>query len=285
MLEHDQVNPYRRHRGRFTAPPGATRRLSTAVGLLALLMSLIVASAALAGKPTGEFAVFNHCPLASAGVNECVYSKESSGELRFGSMDVPIKNPITLQGGLIVTKAEETFVNPTEGLALSATPEEVPGGFESEPVSLTLELVGSVVLSRPKLSKGEGVALKLPVRAQLKNPAFGEECFIGSAATPITLNLTTGVTSPPSPNKAIKGTPGTFESKEAGTLEIFKGDSLVENAFSVPSATGCGGGAFKEIINPLVNSAYGLPAAAGHNTAILSGTSEFATAQAVKNSE
>src|ERR1700729_3139261 len=99
MLDHDQVNPYRRHRGRFTAPPSASRRLSTAVGLLVLLAALALAPAAMAGKPTGEFAVFNHCPLSSAGVNECVYSKESSGELRFGSMDVPIKNPITLQGG------------------------------------------------------------------------------------------------------------------------------------------------------------------------------------------
>jgi hypothetical protein len=268
-----------------STPQRASRRsLSTITGLLVLLGALILAPSALAGKPKGEFAVFNDCPLSTAGVNWCVYSKTTSGELVFGTMKVPIVNPIVLQGGLKVTEKEETFVNTTEGETLSKTAEEVPGGFEKMTLTATLELVGAVALSRKDLSAGEGTAIKLPVRAHLKNAFLGESCFIGSSATPITLNLTTGTTSPPAPNKPIKGSKGTFESKEEGTLEVFKSDSLVENAFSVPAVKGCGG-IEESIIDPLLNSKYGLPSSAGHNTVIMNGTSEFATAEAVKASE
>jgi hypothetical protein len=253
------------------------------VGLLVLLAALATASSAMAGKPKGDFEDFAHCPLMVAGVNECVYSKTTGGELVFGKMVVPIENTIILQGGIDATETEETFVNPIEVGTLSKTAEEVPGGFESKPLTETLELVGSVAISRKKLT-AEGVALKLPVRAHLKNADLGEACYIGSSTSPITLNLTTGTTSPPAPNKPIKGSHGTIEIKDEETLEIFKGDSLVENAFSVPGASGCGG-IFESIIDPLVDAKFGLPAAAGHNTAIMSGTSKFATAEAVRKSE
>jgi hypothetical protein len=222
--------------------------------------------------------------LSTTGVNECVYGQITSGELRFGSMSVPITKAITFQGGLIVTEKAETFVNATEGATLSKTAEEVPGGFESATVTETLEPVGTVAMSRSNLAAGKGVALTLPVRAHLNSSVFGESCFVGSSASPITLKLTTGATSPPEPNKPITGKPGTLESREAGALLIYKGDALVENAFSVPGAKGCGG-SFESLINPLVNSKYSLPAAAGHNAATFNGTTKFATAEAVRNSE
>src|ERR1700729_1652424 len=181
-----------------------------AVGLLVLLMALAAAPAAMAGKPTGEYAVFNSCPLETAGVNECVYGKITGGELRLSKIDTPIDHTITFQGGQIVTETEEVFVNAIEGNTLSKTPEEVPGGFGSSPLTATLELVGSVTLSRKKLAAGEGTALKLPVRVHLKNMFLTETCFIGSSAKPITLNLTTGTPPPPLPNKTIKRSPGTF---------------------------------------------------------------------------
>jgi hypothetical protein len=262
----------------------ARRKMSTAAGLLVLVATLAVAPAAMAGKPKGEFADFTNCPLGDVEVNECVYDKASGGELIFGTMTIPIKSAITLQGGLIANEKEETFVEATEGKTLSKTPEEVTGGFESKPLTATLELVGSVAVSRKKLTAEEGTALTLPVRAHLKGASLGEGCFVGSSATPIALDLTTGVTSPPPPNKPIKGTRGTIEVKEEETLEIFKGDSLVENAFSVPGASGCGG-VFENIIDPIVDAKFGLPAAAGHSTAILKGTTKFATAEAVRKSE
>lgn len=265
-------------------------RLASAATLLLILLLALAAPAAFAGKPKGEYAPFTGCPLKTAGVSQCVYAQFTGGKLTFGSMTVPIERAITLQGGLIVTGTEETFVNAGEGETLTKTEEKVPGGFsgggpESSPMTLTLELVGAVALSHGNLAEAKGTALKLPVRAHLKNIYFGEECFVGSSASPITLNLTTGVTSPPAPNKPITGSAGTHEVKEAGNLVIYKGDSLVENAFAVPSAKGCGAGVYKEIINPILNTKFGWPAAGGHNTAILSGTSEFANAEAVLKSE
>jgi hypothetical protein len=255
-------------------------RASAVVGPLALLAVLAAASPALAaGKPKGEYAPFTNCPLHTAGVTQCVYIPTKSGELLFGKASIPINNTIKIQGGLIVSGSEETFVEATEGATLSKTAEEVVGGFEG-PLTATLELVGTVTLSRIKLAAGEGTALKLPVRAHLKNMFVGETCFIGSSTKPITLSLTTGATSPPPPNKSIKGSPGTEESKEGGNLVVHKADSLVDNAFSVPQVEGCG-----MLVTPILNSKFGLPSAAGHNSAILNGNSEFASAKAVEESE
>jgi hypothetical protein len=267
------------------------RHLASAVTLLLSLLLALTAPAAFAGKPKGEYAPFTGCPLKTVGVSQCVYAQFTGGSLTFGTMVVPIEHAITLQGGLIVSGTEEAFVNAGEGQTLTKTEEKVPGGFsgvggtESSPLTLTLELVGAVALSRGNLAEGKGTALKLPVRAHLKNIYFGEECFLGSSTGPITLNLTTGVTSPPAPNKPITGSIGTHEVKEAGDLVLYKGDSLVENAFSVPGAKGCGAGVYKELITPLINSKFSLPSAGGRNTAILKGTSEFANAEAVLKSE
>ena len=267
-----------RHRPKSQGVPN--RAAAAAAGLLVLLSALAIAPTAMAGKPTGEFAVFRSCPLETSGVNECAYGIITNGELRLNKITVPINHPITFQGGQIVTEAEEAFVNAIEGNTLSKTPEEVPGGFDSSSLTVTMELVGSVALSRKKLAAGEGVALKLPVRVHLKNMFLTETCFIGSSTKPITLNLTTGTTSPPPPNKPIKGSPGTFESKEGGNLLVYKGDLLLDNAFSVPAAEGCG-----TLETPLINAQFGLPATAGHNTVIFSGTNEFASAKAVRESE
>jgi hypothetical protein len=119
----------------------------------------------------------------------------------------------------------------------------------------------------------------------LKNVFLGEACYLGTSASPITLNLTTGVTSPPKPNKPITGSSGEHESKEAGNLVIYKNDALVENAFSLPAvAKGCGG-IEESLIAPVLNSKYGWPSAAGTNTSIFDGTTKFAAASAVKASE
>ncbi len=260
----------------------ASRRAShPTAALLALLAALYLApSATAAGKPKGEYLQFTHCPLEGAGVNECVYGEVPSGEIVLNKVKIPIKNTIALQGGQVVTATEETFVNATESATLSQTAQEVPGGFDSSTLTATLELVGSVALSRTKLAAGEGTALKLPVRVHLKNMFLGEGCFIGSSTKPITLNLTTGTTSPLEPNRPIKGSSGTFESKEAGKLLIYKSDSLVDNAFSVPGAEGCG-----TLANLLIDEKFGLPAADGRNTVIFNGTTKFANAEAVRASE
>jgi hypothetical protein len=61
---------------------------------------------------------------------------------------------------------------------------------------------------------------------------------------------------------------------------VLKGTSLVDNAWSAPTATGCGG-ILSFLVNPIINSQLG-STAAGHNTAILTGTLNLASAFAVK---
>jgi hypothetical protein len=280
--------------------------------LVTSLAALVFAAQASAAKPTGEFVNFSDCPLSNAEVTSCVFAQTTSGEFTISSTTVPIKNAITLQGGIATSEAGEKFVNAADGNTLSKTPQTVPGGllkivapgFFPEilqnifnefinkgvtGVTATTELVGSVGIDRANLFLGIGTALTLPVRVHLENPFLGNNCYVGSKAHPVTVELTTGTTSPPEPNKPIKGNPGEAEFRDKEELVIVKNNSLVNNSFAAPTAEGCGSqilfGLFTGLINSAVDSELSLPSAAGHNTAILNGNLENATTTAVKASE
>ena len=308
--------------GRLRA--GARKRMLTlatmAVG--ASLAVMMLASPAFA-EPKGIFKVFNDCPVEVPGNALCSFAQTTSGEFAIGSTKVPITKTITLQGGAVHTggpNENEYFLLPAkDGNSLSKTELNVPGGlldfvnceeikgsgffeslerltckaiFENKTtgVTATTELVANMsnpaILNLVGLAFEEGTALTLPVRVHLKNPLLGEECYIGSESSPIQLHLTTGTTKPPLPNKPIKGSGGTFiEETEKGQILIsVAGNSLVDNAFSVPVATGCGG-FFSFLIDPIVDGKLGLPSVAGKNTAILSGTLKTAETSAVLASE
>lgn len=288
--------------------------------LAAAAMSLAVlgfAAPALATKPTGVFVNFGDCPLKNAAVNACVFAQTTSGEFKIGSTAVPLTKTTTLQGGLIFNSEELllgplTFVNAEDGNTLSKTPQTVPGGLlkivapEFFPeflrnlinefinkgitgVTATTELVGEIKLNVLNQLQASGTALSLPVRVHLENPFLGNNCFVGSKANPVNVELTTGTTSPPEPNKPITGSPGEPEILEGGNLIIVRKNSLVNNSFAAPVAEGCGSqilfGLFTGIIDKAVDSQLGLPSAAGHNTAILNGNQEVASAELVKASE
>jgi hypothetical protein len=296
---------------------------SIAVCLLATVTSAAFAATALAKEPTGDFAVFKQCPRFS-GVNFCIYAKVESGEVKIGSTKVPLnedgKHPIILQGGYFRNEEKhpvtETFSGALNGETLSKTPQNVPGGlsglvncteikgegfleklarssckaiFENTltGVTATTELAkpaSSIGISSDNLINEEGIALSLPTRVHLENPLLGSECYVGSSSSPVTLNLTTGTTSPPEPNKPIKGKLGELNFKdEFEFIEIVK-NTLVDNSFSVPTATGCGG-IFSFLIDPIIDSKLGLPSAAGHNTTIQNGFQNLATAESVIASE
>ena len=290
-------------------------RLSVVVSIatvVALLAALSVASSASAA-PKGAYAAFAECPTKAPEVESCIYAKTESGEFIVGKQRVPITNPIILQGGLIENglTGALTLVAPTSGNTLTKAPQNVPGGlldfvncteisnffervacelvFENKTtgVTATTELAApasSVELNEGNLLEGFGTALTLPVKVHLENPFLGSECYIGSNAHPVVIPFTTGTTSPPAPNKPIKGSPGTFAFSEGGTILTISKNSLVNNSFAAPAASGCGG-LFSFLIDPIVDGKLGLPAAAGHNTAVLNGTLKTAAAEAVKNSE
>jgi hypothetical protein len=293
--------------GRAMAP-----LLAAAVVALAVLG---FSAPALALKPTGDFVNFGNCPTKTAGVNFCVYAQTTSGEFKIKKTEVPITKTITLQGGIIeneVTEAE-TWVNAANGAeTLSKTPQNVPGGvlklvapsFFPEPLkkiweeliaksalgaNATAELVGPITINRGALFTGAPDALKLPVRVHLENEFLGPKCYVGSSSKPVNIELTSGTTSPPLPNKPITGSLGEIEAKDEGNLVILKKNSLVNNTFAAPTAEGCGSqilfGLFTGIIDSAVNSELELPSVSGNNTAILKGTLENASAAAVVASE
>lgn len=303
-----------------TGRASMSRRMTlSVVALLASLAVLVSASSALATEhhPTGDYAQFNQCPLSNAGTNFCLFAQTESGEFIVGKKTVPIKNTITLQGGIHLVLNEELeiigteFIGAENGVTLNDPGQSVPGGlaglvncyeisnfflrlsceliFENKVtgVTATTQLAApasSISINLNNLIGGTETALSLPVKVKLDNPLLGSSCYIGSNAAPIPLPLTTGTTSPPLPNKPIKGKVGKVEFKDEFALTVIKENSLVNNSFAAPGAEGCGG-IFSFLIDPLVNAKLGVPAAAGLNTAILNGTLKDANAEAVKASE
>jgi len=297
------------HVGRLASLPG--RAFIIMVALLASL-TVVASASATEHHPKGGFARFADCPLSNPEVPLCTVASTTSGEFSVGKKTVPINKPIILQGGLVASEnpEEASLVAAEDGNTLSKTALSVPGGllgivapsflpkwlqeifnnFINEGftgVTETTELAkpaGEVKLNLENLLSASGTALKLPVKVKLSNVFLGSECYVGSSSHPITLNLTTGTTSPPEPNKPITGAIGTFESLEGGLVTVLSGGSLVDNAFAAPEATGCGG-FLSFLIDPAVDAELGLPATAGHNTAVLNGSFSLAPAAAVKASE
>lgn len=255
--------------------------------------------------------MFAQCPTATA--TTCFYLSSTGGELRLNKETVPFTKSITVQGGIErnAKTGAETFIAALNGETLSKTPENLPGGLtglfscreienllerelceeELESGQTTVNVISELAkpaseigISKANFLKDEGVSLQLPVKVRLENPFLGSECYIGSSTAPVVWPLTTGTTKPSEPNKPIKGTAGKVEVLEGGTLEKAAEASLVENDFSAPAASGCGG-LYASLIDPIVNERLGLPAAAGKNTVILRGTVEFVSAEAVVKSE
>lgn len=248
------------------------------------------------------WSTFSDCPTSVPNLTDCVYASTTSGSFTIGNTTVTVgSTPIIFQGG-IITGETDTFVPAADGNTLSQVPLTVPGGLLGltppnlfpQPlqgiidaainavngVTATAELVGNPTFSFENFLTGDGPTVSLPVQIQLNNPFLGNGCFIGSASDPVTLNLTTGKTHPPVGVTPLKGTHGTLGFFDNGNVVASNGDSIVDNAFAVPGATGCGG-IFSALIDPVVDQKTGIPSAAGTNSAILKGTSALASASEV----
>ncbi len=286
------------------------RRRAVLIALLALALAAIGLTGTAQAKLTGEFTKFQYCPWTNETVKKCMWANTEGGEVKLGNKTVTIENDVLLQGGLGAVNTETKiakFFAPTGGKpALAPVKQKVPGGLlgivpsASSPwlvkrlilfftdnalTSLysTLELAGSataIEVSESFIARKENVGLKMPVKVHLENPFLGSSCFVGSSSSPITWKLTSGTTSSPNP---ITGSSGVTKALEGGRILQLNGNILVDNTWSAPKATGCGG-LLGFLVNPIVNSQLGTTTA-GNNSAKLENTVNTATTTAVKNND
>lgn len=283
--------------------------LVAVLGAVALMATLGLAATASA-TPKGKFERFAHCPLANTHVTACLFAEASSGKFTVGTTTVPISKTIVLQGGIIEKVSEnekeelvitEEFVGAEGAETLPPTALPVPGGllgiecnkisnefvrsvcellFENKltEVTATTQLAASpsaITINEGNLLDGTGTALGLPIKVKLDNPLLGEACYIGSNASPVVLDLTTGTSG------SVTGNPGKVKVEE-GLLTVEE-NSLVNGTFSAPGVEGCGG-ILSFLLDPIVDAKLGLPAATG-NVAVLKGELFQASPKTVKESE
>ncbi len=289
------------------------RRRAVPVALLALALAAIGFAGTAQAKLVGEFTKFQYCPWTNAEVKKCLWANTEGGQVKLGKKTVTIENDVLLQGGFGTANAEtklSKFYAATESKpTLAPVKQNVPGGLlgivpdASSPwlvkklikfftensltgLSSTLELAGSaslIEISEANMSRKEKVSLKMPVKVHLENPFLGSKCYVGSDGSPITWNLTSGKTAPSKPNEPIEGSAGKIEAKEGGRILQLNGNKLVDNNWSAPKATGCGG-LLAFLVNPIVSTQLGTTTA-GNNSAILENTVDTATSVAVKNND
>jgi hypothetical protein len=75
----------------------ATRFIAVAAAVTALGCASV--SSAAQHHPESEYAQFGDCPPTRAMITDCIYSVTTGGSFTIGKKAVPIKNPVTLQGG------------------------------------------------------------------------------------------------------------------------------------------------------------------------------------------
>lgn len=255
--------------------------LAAAVGAFAA-----VVPAAGAETPAPGYSQFAGCPSPKSenpAVTGCLRSDITGGEINIGNKSVPISKPLVLSGGVELGGANFVF-NSNGGLSPVKLP--VPGGV----VGLTgldgliellnveqLKLYAEAQLARqPEIITAEDV--RLPLKVHLVNSVLGKNCFIGSESEPIVLNLITGTS-----GKLTGKEPAYEFDRELGILHG-RGGVFVDNTFSAPGASGCQLtllGLIPIDLDPIVNAASGLPAAAGSNEAIQDYNIEITSAASV----
>jgi len=281
---------------------------STTRALVGAMLVIAIAALAFAGsasaKLTGEFKKFEQCQYTNLEVKKCLYSPTEGGEVVIGTKKVPITNVAYLQGGFSKpVEGFSKFYEALNGITLSKAAQSVPGGLlgivppEKSPalvkllsafffengltgVNSTLELAkpaSEIKVSENHLAEEEGIALEMPVKVHLENPFLGKACYVGSSSSPVVFKLTTGFTA----DKKVRGFGGELELFEEGSVLQLKKVVLVDNSWSAPAASGCGG-ILSFLVNPIINAQIGLPAAAGKNSSTLNNTINIASRAAVK---
>jgi hypothetical protein len=262
--------------------------LAAAAALVAF-MALTPPTAGATTTPASGYEQFAGCPNPGQNplIEICFRTVITGGQLQAGEVEIPIAHPMALSGG----RTESGGVDFNSVGGLPPVQQGVPGGLigltgltwlnlllgvDELAVHAVIELAGtpSDPLAEP---------LSLPVKVHLINSALGSNCYIGSNAEPIQLELITETTSPPSPNSPITGTSPTISITPDEVVDFSDG-TYVDNSFAAPGVSGCVlalFGAPSIDIDSLIESQSGLPAAAGTNTTTQDFDTEFVLSELV----
>lgn len=228
----------------------------------------------------------------------CVELRLLEGQVKFGGIESPISEPVTLRqvmglGGAGVTPIAEGDGEGSGGTSLP--PVKVPGGLLGalglyqgilqpiidalEPINGVtgdIQTVGEMALSSPDVLAfiaGEGLltTAELPIKVKINNLLLGETCYIGSDENPVTFNLPVTLTGgyhaaggEPGPNPLVPG-------KTAwARLDV------TDDTFDIPAAQDCGllgvGKALNDaglsqlnVFDATINQSVGLPSPSGNN--------------------
>ena len=289
------------------------RRALPAIALLSLAaLSAGPASVVAFTEPgiTGTWKDFANCPvnvIAPFEGNQCEHSYTTGGVVQIGHSSVPISVPgDTFDVGLTEPGGQGIVMSGAHGI-LNGPAQPVPGGLlgvigntQLTGVSAKLEWAAAVppdtlfgtseecggtnpfvtvdlcraVNGRP------GTAITLSVKVHLMSPFLGSACYIGSAAHPIVIPLTTGITSPPPPAQPIHGSSLEFLTAITPVYLQVVGLTFVSNSFVVPAASGCGT-SNGSLVNASINHKLGLPSPAGQNMIAISAIGEQTQASRV----
>ncbi|MDO8184182.1 hypothetical protein Q5424_00365 [Conexibacter sp. JD483] len=178
---------------------------------------------------------------------------------------MPIGTSFEIRGAITDAASGNRFVPPTGTTGVFSKPIQVPGGL----LGIDFPIPGNAVTARAELAGSPSLVrfdlqtqgLQIPLKLALSNPIIGPGCQIGSNSSPVRVNLITGTTNPPAPNRPISGRFGTLGA--VGDVFVVAGNLNVDNSLSIPGASGCGIGL--GLINSIVNLKLKLPAAAGTN--------------------
>ena len=235
----------------------------------------------------------------------CSHSETTGGQLTIGNSTVSIShNPDTVDLGAYPKRGglgffgPEAIVTPTNGQIFGGPAQVVPGGLLgltgilaplSKPldpinqVTSSIELAGPITAATvvdPTTTKaffcatgplnscfGEtpSSVLRVPIKVHLHNAVLGPNCYIGSNANPIVLNLNETPNSQP-------------VQSSAGSASIVSGVEVADDTFAVPGASGCG---LLGTLDLALNLKVGLPSPSGKNSALIDEDGEIEAASLV----
>jgi hypothetical protein len=282
------------------------------IGLALVSLASAISTAASFIEPgiTGNWSDFANCPAATIVVLPgalCEHSYTTSGVVQIGHSNSPISIPgDTFDLGVSSSGGEGSAIAPLHEI-FAGPAQPVPGGLlgvvgnqQLTDVSARLEwavsvaprsIFGSseegctganalVTFNYCRALSGVGTAATLRVKFHLISPFLSANCYIGSAASPVVISLTSGTSSPPPSGHSIHGQSTEFVRFMAGLRQQAIGLTLVNNSFSVPEATGCST-SNGDLINASIDKKLGLPSPPGQNAISINAVAEQVPASEV----